>query len=266
MVRAEAHVGQNRGALEEDLSRLDAGPPTLGAELRESSRRGGPGSSPLEPDPLVLALYAELGRRREFDGHAHVAGAGVALALQTVLLAFAIPGDGIWSLHFAAALAALGIAIASLQTMGKHRYHQSVDARQMALLGTRMGARALGIVVHGEPGERLAFARAMGISTGQFAQISSPGCGSGRFESQWCCGPPRDRREADLPGTCCGRWRSILGCGRRHRRGDRAVTGDTGADDPRRAPQLVEHAASLRTRFVTVSGRGHGRWTTTRCG
>ena len=134
-----------------------------------------PGSSPLEPDPLVLALYAELGRRREFDGHAHVAGAGVALALQTVLLAFAIPGDGIWSLHFAAALAALGIAIASLQTMGKHRYHQSVDARQMALLGTRMGARALGIVVHGEPGERLAFARAMGISTGQFAQISSHG-------------------------------------------------------------------------------------------
>jgi hypothetical protein len=104
-----------------------------------------------------------------------VAGAGVALALQTVLLAFAILGDGIWSLHFAAALAALGIAIASLQTMGKHRYHQSVDARQMALLETRMGARALGIVVHGEPGERLAFARAMGISTGQFAQISSHG-------------------------------------------------------------------------------------------
>jgi hypothetical protein len=134
-----------------------------------------PGSSPLEPDPLVLALYAELGRRRDSMDTLMWQVPAFALALQTVLLAFAIRGDGIWSLHFAAALAALGIAIASLQTMGKHRYYQSVDARQMALLESRMGARALGIVVHGEPGERLAFARAMDISTGQFAQISSHG-------------------------------------------------------------------------------------------
>ena len=69
----------------------------------------------------------------------------------------------------------LGIAIASLQTMGKHRYYQRVDAHQMALLELRMGARELGIVVHGDPGERLAFARAMGIQTGQFTQISSHG-------------------------------------------------------------------------------------------
>jgi hypothetical protein len=133
------------------------------------------GSSPLEPDPLVLALYAELGRRRDSMDTLMWQVPAFALALQTVLLAFGIRGDGIWSLHFAAALAALGIAVASLQTMGKHRYYQNVDARQMALLERRMGARAFGIVVHGDPGERLAFARAMDISTGQFAQISSHG-------------------------------------------------------------------------------------------
>lgn len=174
-VRAEGHVGPNWGALEEGLLRLDTEQPTVGAELRESSRRRGPGSSPLEPDPLVLALYAELGRRRDSMDTLVWQVPAFALALQTVLLAFGIRGDGIWSLHFAAALAALGIAVASLQTMGKHRYYQNVDARQMALLERRMGARALGIVVHGDPDERLAFARDMDVSTGQFAQISSHG-------------------------------------------------------------------------------------------
>lgn len=186
-----------------------------------------PGSSPLEPDPLVLALYAELGRRREFDGHAHVAGAGVALALQTVLLAFAIPGDGIWSLHFAAALAALGIAIASLQTMGKHRYHQSVDARQMALLETRMGRASTRDRRAWRAWRKACICSCHGHFDGPVrADLISRGVALGASNHSGA-GPPRDRREADLPGTCCGRWRSILGCGRRHRRGDRAVTGDT---------------------------------------
>ena len=65
MVRAEAHVGQNRGALEEDLSRLMRAYRRWALNYENLRAEVVPGSSPLEPDPLVLALYAELGRRRD---------------------------------------------------------------------------------------------------------------------------------------------------------------------------------------------------------
>jgi len=98
-----------------------------------------------------------------------------AIALQALLVRFAVDGGAVWSLHFVAAVALTGVSIASLQTMRKHRYYHQVDAAQLGILEQRMGVRTMGIVVHGPPDERLGLARGMGVKAGQFTQISSHG-------------------------------------------------------------------------------------------